>query len=81
MGDVLEYSFCARQIVAERVSFHRHPYGFGECLENGFDLVVLVLAIAFDVQVAFGGVGEGLEEMEEHGYDRCARLGDEALAA
>ena len=38
----------------------------GKSLEDGFDLVVLVVTLRLDVQVHGGGVAEGLEEVQEH---------------
>src|ERR1700735_3312522 len=62
----LEQPFGARQVIAERVPFHGHANGFRKGFENGFDLVVLVLSVTFDVQVASRRVREGFEKMEEH---------------
>src|SRR5690606_28193623 len=46
---ILEDSLCTWQLV----SFlpHRHPDGFGEGLEDGFDLVVLVRAFSLHAEV------------------------------
>src|SRR6185312_10032978 len=45
---------------------NRHPYGLRKCLEDGFYLMMLILALAFDIEIATRPIGKGLEEMKEH---------------
>jgi hypothetical protein len=54
----LQHAFCTRQVVAERIAFHGHPYGFCESLEDGFDLMVFIITAALDMQVASRGIAE-----------------------
>ena len=48
------------------VSSDSHLQTSSQCLEDAFDLVVLVLTLSLDVEIHFCGIGETFEEMQEH---------------
>ena len=48
------------------ISPYCHSNGTGECLEDAFYLVVLVLSFGLDVEVDPCRIAEALEEMQEH---------------
>ena len=53
-------------MIAEGVSFYGHANCFGECFEDGFNFMMLIIAPAFDVQVTAGRIAERFEEMVKH---------------
>ena len=53
----LKRSLRARQLIeGGNVALHSHLDCTGKAFEDRFDLVVLILAFGFDIQVAFGSV-------------------------
>ena len=48
------------------VAAHGSAEGTGQGFEDGFCLMVLIVAVGLDIEVHQGGVREALEEMEEH---------------
>src|SRR5215469_9707104 len=62
----LQHPFRAGQVIAEWVAFYSHADRLGKRFEDRLDLVMLVVAPAFDVEVAARCIAERLKEMMEH---------------
>ncbi len=54
----LQHSLGCRQIITERISSYSHAHSLGKGLENGFDFMMLIVPMTFNIEVAFGRIAE-----------------------
>src|ERR1700712_244088 len=53
-------------MIAERIPFYSHSNGFRKCLEYGLYFMMLIFAVAGNIQITTCSIREGFEEMKEH---------------